>query len=157
GNRQKLGVIVATILVAWLSTTFVEDPIRFGPRLLGRRRPRTVAVWGALAMCVVLTVSLTVRHVQDSQVRHRASRTHAVVSDMPKCLGAQAMDPRLAPCDNPSLDGMLVPDPDQAAKDDGNDGACWGFNPDGTPKLCRLGPATGARKRLLAAGDSHNN
>ena len=67
------------------------------------------------------------------------------------------MDPKLTPCDNQRLAGILVPDPDQATQDDANQAPCWGTNPDGTAKLCQLGSTSGARKRLLAIGDSHNN
>jgi peptidoglycan/LPS O-acetylase OafA/YrhL len=156
-TRDKIAIIVATVLVAWASTRFIEDPIRFGPRLLGSRRPSTVAAWSALAVSVVLVVALGARDIQDNHTAVLAARTLQVVNTEPACLGAQAMDPRLAPCDNPKLVGKLIPDPAEATKDDANMAACWGFNPDGSPKVCHLGPQGPGHFRVLAIGDSHDN
>ncbi|MGH3417196.1 MAG: acyltransferase family protein, partial [Actinocrinis sp.] len=154
---DKLSIIGFTLLVSWLSTKFVEETIRFSPRLLGRRRPRTVAAWCASAMALVVIFG----SLGDNWQKHRnddlALQTTQIVEKMPPCLGAQAMDPALAPCVDHALDGLLVPAPAQAASDDANRQECWGYDAAGQPKLCHLGPASGYTKKIYAIGDSHSN
>ncbi|MEO6885218.1 MAG: acyltransferase family protein [Jatrophihabitantaceae bacterium] len=155
-GTDKIVIIVLTLVASWLSTVFVEDPIRFSPRLLGARRPRTVAIWAAVAIAGVLTASLTVGYEQTTRDHRLAQLAQHILQVMPRCLGAQSMDPALAPCTNPALDGLLVPDPAQAARDDANMAACWGQT-DGKPNLCTIGSQHGYTKHVLAVGDSHNN
>lgn len=156
GTVDKAGIAAATVLLAWLSTAFVEDPIRFRPGLLGQRRPLTVAAWCGAAMAIVLTTSAAALHTQTARDRELATEARQLVAEVPACLGAQAMDPTLAPCDNPDLSGVLIPDPARATADDDNMADCWGSDSSGL-KVCPLGPRTGYRKHLLAIGDSHNN
>jgi len=156
GSLDKVGIAAATVLLAWLSTVFVEDPIRFRPRLLGRRHPLTVGAWCGAAMAIVLTTSAAAQHDQTVRDREHATEARRLVAQRPRCLGAQAMDPALAPCRNSDLDGVLIPDPALAEADDDNMAACWGRDARG-PKICGLGPRTGYRKRIFAVGDSHNN
>jgi peptidoglycan/LPS O-acetylase OafA/YrhL len=157
GTTEKVGIIAATILLAWMSTTFIEDPIRFRPRLLGQRHPLVVAAWSVAAMAVVIGFSGAEAYGQVVRGRQLAMEAHQVVAEMPRCLGAQTMDPALAPCANPDLNGVLLPDPAQATNDDDNMADCWGTRPGGMPKVCPLGPRTGYSKRLFAVGDSHSN
>lgn len=157
GTVDKVAIIAATVLLAWLSTTFVEDPIRFRPRLLGQRHPLTVAAWSAAAMAVVIGFSTVAANGQVVRDRQLAQVTRKVVAEKPSCLGAQAMDPTLAPCDNPKLDGVLIPDPAQAKADQLYRPDCLGMRSAGVPRVCQLGPRAGYTKRIFAAGDSHNN
>ena len=157
GTVDKVAIIAATVLLAWLSTTFVEDPIRFRPRLLGQRRPLTVAAWSAAAMAVVIGFSTVAANGQVVRDKQLAQVTRKVVAEKPSCLGAQAMDPALSPCENPALDGVLVPDPAQARSDQLYRPDCLGMQSATVPKVCQFGPRTGYSKRLFAAGDSHNN
>jgi len=156
GSVDKVAIAAATLLLAWLSTAFLEDPIRFRPQLLGRRHPLTVAAWCGAALAIVVVASATARHSQTVRDRQSLADARELLAEMPDCLGAQAMDPDLAPCENPDLDGILIPDPAQAQADDANLAECWGSDSDG-PKVCSLGPRTGYRRHLLAIGDSHNN
>jgi peptidoglycan/LPS O-acetylase OafA/YrhL len=157
GTLDKVGIIGSTISLAWLSTTFVEDPIRFRSRLLGQRRPVTVAAWSVAAMAIVVGVSATASHTQAVRNKQFAHDARNIADEMPRCLGAQAMDSELAPCNNPDLDGVLLPDPAQAKDDDDNMAACWRMRSAVVPKVCQLGPQTRYTKRLFAVGDSHNN
>jgi peptidoglycan/LPS O-acetylase OafA/YrhL len=157
GTVDKVAIIAATVLLAWLSTTLVEDPIRFRPQLLGQRRPLVVAVWSAAAMAVVIGFSIVAANGQVVRNKEFAQVAHEIVAEMPRCLGAQAMDPALAPCDNPELAGVLVPDPAQAPSDSDNMASCWGTKSAGVPNVCQLGPKAGYSRRVFAAGDSHNN
>ncbi len=154
---DKLLIGVATLVLAWLSTRFVEDPIRFSPRLLGRRRPRTVAVVAVVAMAVVAVSAVVPRSLAERQAERETERAANVLADEPACLGAQARDPQLAPCDNPDLDDTLVPTVAARMDDNPNRADCWSpGGPDGTLRVCDLGPQD-AETHLLAIGDSHNN
>jgi len=157
GTVDKAGIIATRVALAWASTTFVEDPIRFRPRLLGQRRPRTVAAWSAAAMLVVIGFSLVAANAQMTRNKELTRVTERIVAQMPRCLGAQAMDPDLAPCHNPDLSDVLVPDATVAQSDNDNMDSCWGLHLSGEPKVCALGPAAAYSKRILAVGDSHNN
>jgi peptidoglycan/LPS O-acetylase OafA/YrhL len=150
GWTDKVLIAGATVGVAWLSTTFVEDPIRFSPRERGLRRPSVVAAWSVAAMSVVLAVSIGGTIVQAGRDDARTALAAEIARDDPPCLGAEAMDPRLAPCENPDLEGVLVPNPSVARQDDANEAECWS-------SVCQLGPSEGWTKKLFAVGDSHNN
>lgn len=153
----KVAIVIVSVAAAWMSTAFIEDPVRSSPRLLGRRRPAVVAAWSAAATLVVLVMALTPVVVSTAQARQLAQAEAEVVQLDPSCFGAKAMDPQAAPCENPSLDGILVPASANAQDDDSNKPACWATG--GEPKLsvCQLGPASGYDKHLIAVGDSHNN
>lgn len=155
---DKLAIVVGSVLLAWLSTRFVEDPVRYSPRLLGGRpRPRAVALWSVAAMGAVsaiavlgLTAYSHAEQTSDNQVRD-------LLASQPDCLGAAARGPGHTPCVNPDLKGILVPSPAQAANDDPNNPDCWARDDDAAFRWCTLGPKTGYGKRLFAIGDSHSN
>ncbi len=108
-------------------------------------------------MAVVIGFSSVAANGQVVREKQLATVAHKVVADKPTCLGAQAMDPAIAPCDNPELAGVLIPDPAQAKTDQKYRPDCLGMAFPGVPRICRVGPETGYRKRVFAAGDSHNN
>jgi peptidoglycan/LPS O-acetylase OafA/YrhL len=149
---EKVAIGAAALLIATVSTRFVENPVRQSPRLLGRRRPRAVLVWVAAGMVVVSAVPIVTLVVMNRTSASEQAQLQALLAGAPRCLGAQAMDPALAPCTNPELDGLLLPAVADAQRDDSNDLACWSKK-----QFCTYGPATGYEKRLLAVGDSHNN
>jgi len=156
-TAEKLGILALSVLAAWLCTTFVEDPVRFSPRLLGGRRPRAVAMWSAAGMALVLAVCGAASTVNAIDARAAAEVAASVVDDQPACFGAQSLDPSLSPCTNPDLAGMIVPAPAEAKQDDDNRSECWSGATESDFRLCALGPERGYARHLLAIGDSHNN
>lgn len=155
---HKVGIAVGTCVLAWLSTTYVEDRVRHSPRLLGGRRPRAVAAWSAAGMAGVLAISLTTVQVLRIQEQRVEDATMRLVAEQPDCFGAQSMDPKLAPCENPELDAQpLVPSLADIESDDANRAACWARPEDAELRMCSLGPESGYDKRIVAIGDSHNN
>ncbi|WP_382307449.1 acyltransferase family protein [Herbiconiux sp. UC225_62] len=151
---QKLGIIVATVLLAWLSTRFIENPVRFSPRLLGgARRPRVVFAWAAAAMAVVVVVSgggLVTANIRTAEAQQAAL---PLVERYAGCLGAMS---ELNDCAGVVPADVLVPDPAQAANDDYNSPDCWAGVSDPELHVCSFGPDD-ATVRLAAIGDSHNN
>lgn len=155
-TTDKLGIAVATLVLAWLSTRFVEEPVRFSPRLLGGRRPRTVALWSALGMLTVISVALSGIVVVDRRDQARVDLLASIEADPPECFGAAAVD-SAGPCDDPRLAGLIVPDPALADDDDDNLPECWGPGGGGEAKVCTLHDPETPALRVLAVGDSHNN
>lgn len=154
---DKAVILALTLVLAWLSTRFIEEPVRFSPRLLGgSRRPRTVAAWCAAGMAVVVAFSAVGIAVFDARADARAQTIASVKSDPPDCLGAQAMDPMLSACTDNDLGDLLVPDPAAAKEDDDNLPECWGLDSDDA-KICTVAEPAGWTKRVLAVGDSHSN
>jgi peptidoglycan/LPS O-acetylase OafA/YrhL len=157
-RSQKVGIIVAALVLAYLSTRFIETPMRFSPRLLGgSRRPRTVAAWSVVGMLLVSGIAVSGIRINDVQQTAQAQQTARVIAEKPHCLGAASMVPSRTPCVDPELAGVLIPNPDMAAADMGNSPACWAGSGDSTLNVCPLGPAHGYTKRLFAVGDSHSN
>lgn len=150
----RLAIIVGTLVVAWLSTTYWEDRVRFSPRLLGRARPRVVAAWSAGAMALVLAIPLAGLAVDHTERARLQGVAEAVLDDQPDCFGASALADS---CENPELAGVLIPAPADAADDDVNRSECWSRGNDPTLNVCSLGPDSGYERHLLAVGDSHNN
>lgn len=154
--RDKVAVAVATLVLGWASTRFVEDPVRYSPRLLGgSRRPRTILLWTAAAMAVVCGLVAGGTVVKNQREQDTRERIAAAIDDHRDCLGALALD---APerCDGAIPADVLTPDPALAADDDGNDPACWSGLDDPSLNLCTLGPAD-ADVRIAVLGDSHSN
>ena len=157
-GRTKVAIVALTLVLAYLQTRFVEEPMRFSPRLLGgRRRPRAVAAWSLAAMAVVSAVAFAALAVNTSRDQRVAEATTALVASRPACFGAAAMDPLASGCPDARLDGVLVPDPALAPKDGHNPSTCWAGQADPTLRVCTLGPTTGFSRHLFAVGDSHNN
>lgn len=151
--QDKVVIVVLTLLLAWASTTVIENPVRFSPRLLGGgRRSRAVAAWSAGATVLVVLAAGAPLIVHAHRVTAQLRLTADLLASKSACLGAQAMDPALAPCTNSALDGSLVPAPAAAQQDEMSRRECWG-----TKKFCSFGPTNGWKKHLLAVGDSHNN
>ena len=150
---EKLVVLALSIAVAWVSTRFFEEPIRF--RAAPRVRPVVVLAAVLAAMVPVVLVAGVGRSVVrgDDSAAIAADR---LLASAPRCLGAAAMDPDGPPCDNPDLDGVVVPDPATVADDTPKRPDCWATHGVETLNMCTLGPATGYSLHLVAVGDSHN-
>src|SRR5699024_4656423 len=54
GQAVRLGILGAAFVLAAASKIWVEDPIRFSPRLLGKRSPVTVLAYSLTAMAVIV-------------------------------------------------------------------------------------------------------
>lgn len=157
---HKLAIGAIAIVLASLSTRFVEDGTRRSPRLLAGRRPRAIAALTVGAMALVLAIPAAATVASQLTGQRTTEIAEELTTDQPECFGAQAMDPALAPCDNPELDALpLVPAVEGIRTDDANRDRddCWSAMDDPTLNMCSLGPEAGYDKHLIAVGDSHNN
>jgi hypothetical protein len=151
---EKLAVLAASIAIAWVSTRFFEEPIRF--RAAPRVRPAVVLGAVLVAMLPVVLVAGAGRAAVRSGDSEAVARAGSLLADAPRCLGAAAMDPDNPRCDNPDLDGVVVPDPSKVADDVSTRRGCWATHGVDTVNVCRMGPKTGYSLHLFAVGDSHN-
>ncbi len=105
---------------------------------------------------MILAAALpTLGLITDAQAR---ARNAALIADIernpPACFGADTL---IDGCENPELDGLIIPAPENARDDDDNRSACWSRGTDPTLNVCALGAETGYERHLIAIGDSHNN
>ncbi|MGL4256738.1 MAG: acyltransferase family protein [Microbacterium sp.] len=150
---EKLGILAGTLVVAWISTRFWEDPIRFSPRLLGGSRPRTVGLVMAIAMLAVAAIPAAGLAIGSHEAAARAALSEQILErDLP-CLGAASLaDPS---CADSSLGDVLVPAPQDAPDDLVPRPDCWSTGSDPTLNVCTLGPTSGYERHILVVGDSH--
>jgi peptidoglycan/LPS O-acetylase OafA/YrhL len=155
GRNERLVVAAASLAVAWVATTQWENRVRFSPRWLGTRRPRTIAAWTGGGMAVVLAISGFGIVQANAQTTAQVHRVAEIWTNRPACFGADAMaDPE---CHNPGLDGVLLPEPSAIDHDDANREECWSTRGVSDLKVCPVGTTAPPRRTLLAIGDSHNN
>ncbi|TQL63893.1 peptidoglycan/LPS O-acetylase OafA/YrhL [Rarobacter faecitabidus] len=154
--EDKVIIALATVAIAYASTTFYEDPMRFSTRLLAGRKATTVGLLALAGMLVVAGVAQGANRVGEARLERAEAQTAALLASAPDCLGAAAYANPGRPCHNPDLDGILVPNPAELLRSDANRPECWSTEI-GDFHLCSLGPESGYDKHLLAVGDSHNN
>lgn len=157
GTVDKVAIAGASFLLAYVSTRFVEDPVRFSPRLLAGRRPSVVAAFGVTGMLLVAAAGIGGLLIDERRTDEARALTAQVLADTPACLGAQARDPLHSPCINPDLEGTVVPELAARSADDANRAECWSSGADGTTNVCQLGPLDAYTKHLFVVGDSHSN
>ncbi|KAB2963986.1 MAG: acyltransferase [Thermoanaerobaculia bacterium] len=149
GTWHKLAIAVLAILLAWLTTEFVELPIRSRPIRPGTGR--SVLTWSAAGAAAVVSISwFGLRSIQVDEAAI-AALTGSYRDADPECFGAAAM---VNPCPAATT---IVPDVELVAADQANRRGCWSNNGDSTLRICTLGPATGYTRRLMAIGDSRSN
>ena len=160
-NLLLVAMFAATLLLAWLTTRFVENPLRFRPARSGVRRNRTmtVGVVAALMVAAVGTIPLilvNVKAVDLSGMGAAVSTTDAssISNGSQLCVGAQALDAQADCTDGPYP--VLTPnplDPDRGFGPAIDDGCATTRDEDVYP-VCTFGnPAS--KIRVAYVGDSH--
>ncbi|MFZ6993691.1 acyltransferase family protein [Curtobacterium sp. RRHDQ66] len=155
GTRDKVAILVATLVVASVTTLLVEEPLRFSSWVRALR-PRRVALYGALSTVLVVALGASTLGALQVQQSQAAAFQKSLETGDVACFGAASEIGSAHPCVNPKLADVRVPTPAAAGKDDVNSGACWS-NVTADFNVCTLGPKTGYTKHIAALGDSHNN
>lgn len=151
GARVKLAILGATLVAAWATKKWVEDPVRSrGP--LVRRRSRATFLATAVASAAMVAVAAGGWLYVDVQVAHARAAATAFDAGADPCFGAGAMDGRRR-CSDPYAWSSSVST--AFAKSDLSHGFfCLTTSSDPTVKTCRFGSAHPATTVALL-GDSH--
>jgi hypothetical protein len=148
-TTTTLVVLMLTLLAAWLSKRFIEDPFR--TRRL-RRSSRTFAFAG-VATLVVLGVTASGSFHLQQDVRAAERETHQLLAQPPACFAAAARDPE-HPCQNRDLRLTVVPSPLEAQKQ--RNSPCPLIELKGLLYVCGFGvPPSHAKTTVALIGDSH--
>jgi hypothetical protein len=149
-----VGILVGTVPLAWLTTRYVEDPIRHHRRARSSRPGAVLLVTGAVALLMVAP-SLTGVRIATANAERAARVADALVASQPRCFGAASMD-RTRPCHNPALDHQVVPAPTAASKVSIDYPGCFDDYEDVAILDCRFGDTSDERlPHVLLVGDSH--
>ena len=149
GVLGGLAVVGATVLLAWASKVWVEDPFRME---LSRDWPnvRALAVTSA-GMAVLLAGALAGMHPADEQVEAERNRVVVALQDPDPCLGASALDPGSG-CE-PLPEQLPIPEPALAAN---SPERCLSKREGAALEPCEYGvPADRATHTIALVGDSH--
>jgi peptidoglycan/LPS O-acetylase OafA/YrhL len=153
---DRIGILVATLLLAWVTKLFVEDRFRAASWAIPLRKPFVLA---AAAMTVVVGLAgLQLAEVHERTSDAQAALARGLNGDDP-CFGARALD-RKGACPAVPYD-KVVPAPIEAATDksdaydnqaDGRD--CWSYRPRFTLKPCVFGDQH-SDTNVALVGNSH--
>lgn len=150
---DKVAIAGATVLLAWLSKTLVEDPGRTRPLLAAA--PWRSFAFAAVGMAVVVGGAVVVQAEVDRRAEASAERLAALEAS--GCIGPGALDPA-NDCGPPQGTGDLVPAPEVVARqntDVAYPGCQAGITSTGVTE-CSLGvPAERAERVVAVVGDSH--
>ncbi len=160
----KLGLLALTLILAGLTKRFVEDPLRSGPLLAGKR-PRRTFIFAIAATALVVVVGIGAIAVLNHRQAEDRRATARLLARGEPCLGAGARDPDNQPCINRKLSLSVSPSPSTARElvipADGTEAnrspLCQGgLKIVGLLELCSFGaPASRATRQIAAIGDSH--
>lgn len=160
---EKIAIIAVTLLLAWLTTRYVENPIRFAPwstRLAPRWVLAAAVTFSLLFVTASSAVWLAVQRQNDSSIAAAAElaaqqreQEEAARSGAASCFGAASAV--VNECRDHQSSGPFIPTVAAAAQDVGDiyDPACRADTRDPSVKTCTFGSPGGTRVALL--GDSH--
>ncbi|HZL03924.1 MAG TPA: acyltransferase family protein, partial [Coriobacteriia bacterium] len=152
-TRDKLAIVVATVLLAWASKAWVEDPARVRPLLAAA--PWRSYAFAVVGMSVVVAGAAGVLAEVDRRADAAAvQRAAAIASD---CYGPHALDPGSG-CEPPEGNGELIPPPEVVAMQNQEPlyPGCQAGITSTALRTCELGvPRLGAERVVALVGDSH--
>ena len=152
-TQTKILSLVLTLVIASLSTAYIERPFLAGGRV---PRYKPAVVFGALLVVSSLMVGSRAFGTEQAKVTIAAEKKRAddEVKAQVQCFGAGARAPGKAPCSNPKLKGVF-PALSSAAADNFWPDKCVVTNRDDTkPIACEVGDSK-STIRIALVGDSH--
>jgi peptidoglycan/LPS O-acetylase OafA/YrhL len=153
GNLALVGILLASLALAYLSKRYIEDPARSTAWLAGRKPVRTFALMAG-AMAIVVAVSGLGWNTVQLDTESSQATEAALLAQDPACFGAAALATPGQTCTNVALDGVLVPTPVTAASE--IPAGCQDGTLDSKVSVCYSGvPASEAATTVAVIGDSH--
>lgn len=154
----KVGILVASIALAWLSKRFIEDPFRAdrGPRVGRTPRSRSALPVFAAAAAGMVVVSL-VGGAGWASAQGRVASAEASLAALPPidsmpCFGAPDLAGNCG--SDPDLPDAVYPDPLIARQNTGSSG-CQQSSTVADVLTCEFGDRESPALRVALAGDSH--
>ncbi len=160
-TRDKIVIFLATVVVGWACTRFVEMPMRASRLLVGTPWRAYASAAAGMALVVVMAGALRV------DLDHDIARAESAADEMlqqaqtgeARCLGPAALDPdATAACGPISGDGRPPINPAAVARQNTELAypGCQSSADEPTVRTCTLG-ATGSRptRTVAIVGDSH--
>lgn len=153
GFWPRVAILVATFAAAALTKRFIEDPVRTG-RKLGIQRSTVTFAFTSVAAAALAAASLGGVQHANAEADRAEQLTANITRDTPDCFGAASMVAG-QPCDNPELDGLLVPDTTAIRRDNPNYPGCQ-TDTDDVRTTCTFGDKDDASTpHVVIIGDSH--
>ena len=154
GLRSLLGVLALTVVLAWLTKTLVEDPIRNGRFLVSR--PSWVSIVSTLTASAVVVGACGFVYARTAQeIADSAAAVQSALAEESKCVGAPAA---LNACATPFAVTELT-DPTVAATDIGvgvqGVDECKQTFEDPAVMACERGDLNSPKTTVALVGDSH--
>jgi peptidoglycan/LPS O-acetylase OafA/YrhL len=155
GTVNKVLILGVTLGLAVATKLWVEDPLRSGARWK-RSRPRSTFAVAAAGMAVILVLSGAGYAVARTSQNAGTAQADSLIKGATDCLGAAASDPALEqPCENPDLEGVLLPELAGIADDTGDAFSCYDTAPGAALKPCTFGSTDAGALKVAIVGDSH--
>ena len=151
-TQTRIGLIMLTLVAAWLSKVFVEDPVRRSG-FLSRRRLRWTFALALAGTAAMLAVSFGGTSQVQAKIHQQATQANAFLARAPSCFGAAARD-AAHPCRDARLAKKVVPTPADARERP--NAPCTITEKQGTVQVCAFGARAGKATGTIAlVGDSH--
>ncbi len=147
-------ILVGSFVLAALTRTFVENPVRRS-RFLGTRTPYLTLGAMVIAAAIVVTPAQLEQNTLDTRVTASLHEAKVLQKSGADCFGAAAFDPADQPCVNHDLDDVIVPDQAAGLKDgvEPPHKNCRAYAGSTGVVTCQL--ATGDGLKVALVGDSH--
>lgn len=147
---NRIALLLASFVLGWLTTRFVEDPARTSA-FLTSRKPR-VTYGFMLALMLVSTLFVVGAFaIQNPKYQAAAAQLKSISAKPPACFGAEA-----APdCQNPALADAVIPSSGFGNADKPGHNECFVQLNASAIKACTFGSTAADAPRVALIGDSH--
>ncbi len=148
----RVGIIFASIALAYLTKRFIQDPIRYSPKVvaLGMKKALTALL---VASLVIATPAVATGGGLATAAKNDIAGSVAVLRDQSNCLGVRALVFSFrCPINNGKT---LYPSQQAMLTDTGIGYTCYVQQPADDLKICNYGEVKKPKKRIAIVGDSH--
>lgn len=156
---NRVILFLLCFVIAWLTKKYIEDSARTW-KFLGTRKPRVTFGYMVAGMAVATALVFTTSAIQQPKYDAAATELAQTVANQPACFGAAAGPTNgltaLEPCENPELEGAIIPSPGFGNADRPQHPECFTTLNDSTLIGCEFGAVDDPNApRVALIGDSH--